>query len=213
MDIKNKRILITAGPTWVPIDSVRVISNIATGATGMALAEQLSRLGAKVTLLLGQIPACQPKKDIKIIRYKFFEELYRLFKQALQKGSYDIVIHSAAVSDYKPKDNFHKKVRSGAKAWVLRLEPTKKIINLVKGLKPKPLLVGFKFEPFSSKGYLLQQAHLLMQHAKADLIVANTTRKDNYCAYILGQEEILGPFVSKAKLAAALIKKIGAYYA
>ena len=56
MSLKNKRILITAGPTWVAIDSVRVISNIATGETGILLAKRLSLQGAKVTLALG--PSC-----------------------------------------------------------------------------------------------------------------------------------------------------------
>ena len=51
--LKNKKVLITAGPTWVPIDNVRVISNTATGETGILLSEKLKNLGAKVTLLLG----------------------------------------------------------------------------------------------------------------------------------------------------------------
>ncbi len=53
MSLNGKRILITAGPTWVPIDNVRVISNIATGTTGVLLAWQTSAQGAKVTLVLG----------------------------------------------------------------------------------------------------------------------------------------------------------------
>ena len=98
MNFKNKHILITAGPTWVPIDSVRVISNIATGQTGISLANQFSSLGAKVTLLLGpQANSIQINNDIKVINFKFFDELKQLLAKELKSKQLDLIIHSAAV--------------------------------------------------------------------------------------------------------------------
>ena len=98
-----KKVLITAGPTWVAIDKVRVISNIASGETGILLADKLSEQGAKVTLVLG------PGNDkngiqnsrIKIIRFSFFEELRQALKKELKASRYDFIIHSAAVSGFR----------------------------------------------------------------------------------------------------------------
>ena len=73
MNLRKLRVLITAGPTWVAIDNVRVISNIATGETGKILAEKLASMGAKVTLLIGPGDLCCLKKNIRLIRFKFFE--------------------------------------------------------------------------------------------------------------------------------------------
>ncbi|MBU1999188.1 MAG: phosphopantothenoylcysteine decarboxylase, partial [Candidatus Omnitrophica bacterium] len=69
-NLKNKKILITAGPTWVPVDDVRVISNSASGETGILLAKRLSGQGAKVTLLLGPIGNYNPDKKIKLVLFR-----------------------------------------------------------------------------------------------------------------------------------------------
>ena len=71
MVLKNKNILITAGPTWVPIDRVRVISNIATGKTGILLAKSANKLGAKVTLVLGPVGEVGLEKEINVKRFYF----------------------------------------------------------------------------------------------------------------------------------------------
>ncbi len=131
--LKNKRILITAGPTWVPIDSVRVISNVATGETGILLAEKLNAIGAKVTFLLGPaagVPVIN--KGIRTIRFRFFDELKKVLIKELSSGKYDIVIHSAAVSDYRPMEKYGAKVSSNKNSWKIRLAPTEKLIDTVK---------------------------------------------------------------------------------
>ncbi|MBU2221207.1 MAG: phosphopantothenoylcysteine decarboxylase, partial [Candidatus Omnitrophica bacterium] len=69
MSLRNKRILITAGPTWIAIDKVRVISNTATGATGKLLANQFSNKGAKVTLLINAENKCCLNKKIRILPF------------------------------------------------------------------------------------------------------------------------------------------------
>jgi phosphopantothenoylcysteine decarboxylase/phosphopantothenate--cysteine ligase len=79
----NKRILITAGPTWVPIDSVRVISNIATGETGILLAQEAVRRGFGVTLLLGPCDCCCIGQGFKVVRFRFFDELRQRLKEEL----------------------------------------------------------------------------------------------------------------------------------
>lgn len=209
MNLRNKRILITAGPTWVPIDKVRVISNIATGSTGILLAQALVKLDAKVTLLLGPVGACCLNPKVKIIRFRFFDELKSLIEKELVVKQYDIVIHSAAVSDYWLKNSYRQKVKSGIKQWQIGLAPTPKIINSIKKLQPALFLVGFKFTPQLSKAKLVKQARAVMQDSGADLMVANTIYNGRYNAYIVSQSSVKAAIFSRDKLATALIREIG----
>ena len=130
MSLKNKSILITAGPTWVPIDAVRVLSNRASGETGFLLAEKLKQAGAKPTLLLGPVGCCRPIKNIRLLRFCFFDELKNLLIRELRTNRYDAVVHAAAVADYRPEKEIISKMSSGIRHWNLRLIPTIKLIDL-----------------------------------------------------------------------------------
>ena len=206
--LRNKRILITAGPTWVPIDSVRVISNTATGQTGIILAEKLRKLGFKVTLLLGPVGLCHLNKNIRLLRFKFFEELKAILKRELSRSRYDIIIHSAAVSDYKPRKSFRRKLASGIKNFKIDLIPTEKIIDLFKKRDNSLFLAGFKFEPFVSKKELLAEAAELIKRSACDLVVANTVKAGRYSAYLVTSDKVQGPLYTKEKLAEQLIKNL-----
>lgn len=208
--VKNKRILITAGPTWVPIDSVRVISNIATGATGILLAEQLHNLGARVSLMLGPVQDCCLNKKIRLIRFKSFDELKDSISRELSSKRYDIVIHSAAVSDYRPKIYYGRKISSGMKRLRLDLVPTAKIIDRVKKIDPSVYLVGFKFEPQAAKDYLIPKAWALMKKTGADLVVANTIKSGRYSAFIVGKNKVTGIMRTRSELSQGLIRAIQA---
>ena len=209
MSLKNKKVLITAGPTWVPIDSIRVISNIATGETGILLAEKLQELGAKVTLLLGPVQACCLDSKIRLIRFRFFDELRNKIMVELKNKKYDILIHSAAVADYKPSMAYSQKVKSGLNNWQLNLVPTAKIIDSIKRIDSSLFLAGFKFEPKSSKDILLERTKELIKRAHLDLGVANTVNKNQYRAYIIDHNQIYGPMFNKGDMAKKLIKLIG----
>lgn len=211
MAIKNKRILITAGPTWVPIDSVRVIGNIATGKTGILLAERLKNLGAKVTLLLGPVEACCLSKNIRLIRFKYFDDLKNTVLKELRSKKYDIVIHSAAVSDYKPLKIYYHKIKSNIKNWRLNLVPTEKIIDLIRKIDYSLFLVGFKFELGINKKILINRARSMMSHARLNLGVANTIDKNRYQAYIINQNKTYGPLFNRNDLTKKLIKIITSY--
>ncbi len=207
-----KRILITAGPTWVSIDRSRVISNIATGETGILLAERLQRLGAKVTLLLGPAEYCCINKKIKLLRFIFFDEFKNKIVKELKTKEYDIVIHSAAVSDYRPAKIFRHKIRSGINRLKIELVPTAKIIGLIKKIDPSVFLVGFKFEPGATREKLLREAKNLIKAANLDLAVANSIYAKRYSAYILNNRIIYGPLRNKKnmvnRLAGILRKEI-----
>jgi len=206
--IKRKQVLITAGPTWVAIDNVRVISNIATAQTGLLLAERFNRLGAKVTLILGPVQLCCLDKKIKTLRFQFFEDLQGILARELKLKKYDIVIHSAAVSDYRPKLSYKQKVGSGKKSWKINLIPTPKLINTIKKIQKDAFLVGFKFIPQSRREILLKASRQLLKQANADLIVANTIDKKGYSAYVVDKSATKGPVFSKEALVEKLSQEI-----
>lgn len=208
-NLKNKKILITAGPTWVPIDSVRVISNIATGRTGILLAEKFSRYGAKVTLLLGHGELHHSNNRIRIVAFRFFEELQNIITRELNTGKYDVLVHSAAVSDYSPKPCLGGKVKSGRRVWRINLFPTTKIIDSIKKKWPDIFLVGFKFEPQAGNEVLMAEAKKLLARARLNLVVANTIRRNRYLAYIIKHNGACGPFYAKNNLAGELVRLIG----
>lgn len=204
MNLKNKRVLITAGPTWVPVDDVRVISNIATGETGILLSRELEKRGARVTLLLG--PSCNAglRKSVNIKKFRFFDELKKIILAELKSNRYDIVIHSAAVSDYRPGRIISGKIKSGLKILSLRLIPTIKIIDLLRKAAPGSLLVGFKLEPNADKKDSIRKARSLIRRAGLDLVVANSFSRGKYAAYIVGRSGFYGPFLDKKRMALRL---------
>jgi phosphopantothenoylcysteine decarboxylase/phosphopantothenate--cysteine ligase len=207
--LRGKHILITAGPTWVPIDNVRVISNTSTGETGILLAQELRAQGARVTLVLGPVADKGIRAHVKIIRFRFYDELKNILIKEIRSKKYDVVIQSAAVSDYRPSEIHDKKIKSGINNLKLFLKPTDKIIDRVKKLDPDVFLVGFKFEPGTTKNTLIDRAQSFIRRSKADLAVANTVVKGNYKAYVLGGEKISGPFLTKEALVRNLAKEIG----
>ena len=210
MNLCNKRVLITAGPTWVAIDSVRVISNAATGQTGLLLAERLQRRGAKVTLLLGPVALRCQGRGVRILRFNFFDELKELIRKELTSKKYDIFIHSAAVCDYKPLKSYTYKVKSGLKNWRLNLVPTEKIIERIKKYDHSLFLVGFKFRPDANKSRIIKDAKTLIRRAGLNLTVANTVNHGIYRAYILlNNGKTKGPFLNKSYLVRALIGILG----
>ena len=100
-DLKGKKVLISAGPTIAPIDPVRYITNRSTGKMGYAIAEEARDRGAEVVLVSGPTNL-NPPKDVKIINIKTNEEMKNEILEYFEWA--DIVIKSAAVADYKPKE-------------------------------------------------------------------------------------------------------------
>jgi len=202
----NKRILITAGPTWVAIDKARIISNIATGETGFLLADKLKKIGAKVTLLLGPGSFTGSEKGIRVLRFKYFSELAQLLKSELKKYKYAAVIHTAAVSDYQPEKIIRNKISSHLKKLRIDLVPTKKLINDLKDNNADLFTVGFKFEPIAKRNKLIGRAKLLLKQANLDLVVGNSYQNNIYRAFITDGIRNYGPFLNKKTMVNHLFK-------
>ena len=180
------RVLITCGPTWVPIDGIRVISNRSTGEMGHALAQAFLKRKARVTLLEGPMA---------------FDELKKVLKKEVQKG-YDTVIHAAAVSDFKLKTPLKGKV-SSQKPLVLNLVPTPKIIASIKKWSPRTFLVGFKLEPGLTRLRVRRLTQELFRTG-CDLVVANTI-ENGYKGFIV---DVRGAILAEAHSKPALARHL-----
>ena len=193
--MKKKKVLITAGSTCVPIDSVRVITNIFKGRLGIEIAKQFTKEGFDVTLLLGNSDLFLDESfygSMRVLSFKYYDELLNMVSDEM-KNNYDIVIHSAAISDYRLADYKAGKIKSGQKELILRLTPTAKIVDLFKKIKPEVFLVMFKLEVDKDKEELIELAKKSRDRAGADVIVANDFRvmKKEHLAYIIIRDEVI----------------------
>ncbi len=174
--LTGRRILVTAGPTWVRIDAVRHIGNVSSGRTGLIIARALRERGAELVVLLGPgriCPTPQERADLGIEDFETFDELHAAVRRHVGSHACDAMVHSAAVSDYRPVSEEQGKLSSDSDELVLRLRPTPKIVDEVKPLDPNLLLVKFKLEVGRSEAELLAIAARSRVRSAADLIVAN----------------------------------------
>ena len=209
--LKNKKVLMTAGPTIEYIDPIRAITNLSSGKTGTLLASELISAGAKVTLVYG--PGNQiPSKGIKVINVTTSKEMFDATKKELKK-KFDVIIMTAAVSDYIPENLSKSKIKSDKKSLVIRLKKTPKIIDLVRKYQKDALLVGFKAETNLTKTALIKLAQKKMKESGADIIVANDIGKkyqkntDNNQVLIINNKKIISSGWKKKEKIVKIIKK------
>lgn len=205
MSLKGKRILITAGPTWVSIDSVRVISNVATGETGVLLSKEARKRGAEVTLLLGPVSAEGLSAGVKLIPFTFFEELKNKAVAELKAKRYDLIVHSAAVSDFRPAEKRGGKISSGRKVK-LDLIPLPKVIDSIKRRSGSAQVAIFKLEIGVSDSVLIKRAKLALKKHRADIVVAN--RLYPYNAFIIDKEGSVKKLKDKKEVVRELLKSL-----
>jgi len=198
------RVLITCGATWTPIDDVRVISNVSSGEMGHLIARAFRSKRADVTVIEGPVTHALADKKIKVIKYRFFDELAQLLKQEVQK-KYDIIIHAAAVSDFKVAQASKSKL-SSQKALKLNLVATPKLIKEIKRLSPESFLVGFKLESKLDPKDIFKTVRSLFIESGCDLVVANTL-KGGYKGYIVNADgDVLIKAACKEMIAESLVK-------
>jgi phosphopantothenoylcysteine synthetase/decarboxylase len=202
--LKGKRILITAGPTWVAIDDVRVISNISSGALGLLLAKQAKAERMKVDLILGPVGLINLPKEIQVFPYRYFSELRGRIEKRLAARNYDIILHAAAVSDFLV-DRSRGKIPSKSQL-ILKLRQAPKLIRLVRRIAPRSLLVLFKLEVGGGDVVLINKALQAMKDSRADLAVANIYTSAGYKGYVLDPCCVLAKAGSRQELARDLFR-------
>ncbi len=169
--MKNKRILIAAGPTIEQIDPIRAITNQSSGKTGVSLASELISAGAKVTFVYGQ-GSEKPPKGAKIINVTSSKEMHMAIKSELKKKM-DIVIMAAAVADYIPINQRKNKMKSSESVMNIKLKKSPKIIDQIKKYQKDVFLVGFKAETNLTQSQLIRSAKRKLKESSADMIIAN----------------------------------------
>ncbi|MEO7413624.1 MAG: phosphopantothenoylcysteine decarboxylase [Opitutaceae bacterium] len=138
------KILVTAGATREPIDAVRFLSNVSTGTTGAALADELTSRGHPVVLLHGQ-GAVISERAAEREEFSSAADLQARLLRRLGDGDFDAIVMAAAVADYRPAQVIDGKLSSDASEQSLRLVRNEKILPLLKGFAPRPLrVIGFK---------------------------------------------------------------------
>ena len=140
----NKKVLITAGPTYEAIDPVRYIGNHSSGKMGFEIAKQAARLGASVTIIAG--PTHQNCDGLPINRVdvvsadQMYNAVFEYYKNT------DIAIAAAAVADFKPATVASQKIKKGGESLEIALEPTKDILLEMGSQKKNQFLLGFALE-------------------------------------------------------------------
>lgn len=165
-DLLGKKVLVSAGPTIAPIDPVRYITNRSTGKMGYAISKEARDRGAEVILVSGPTNL-EPPKNVKIINIKTNEEMK---KEILQNFKWaDIVIKSAAVADYKPKEYSKEKIKKGEGDLNICLTRDNDILKFLGEIKTHQVLVGFAAESDN----VLENAERKLKNKNLDFIVAN----------------------------------------
>ncbi len=172
--LKNKKILITGGPTYEALDPVRFIGNHSSGKMGIALAEKAAELGAEVELILGPTHLSPKNSSIKLTRIQSAKEMFEAVMQR-QKNA-DIIIMSAAVADFTPEKKASNKIKKTSDTLELRLIKTQDILkNLGENKKEGQILVGFAMETENE----LENAQKKLKKKNLDLIVLNSLNEKN----------------------------------
>ncbi|EDU36320.1 MULTISPECIES: bifunctional phosphopantothenoylcysteine decarboxylase/phosphopantothenate--cysteine ligase CoaBC [Clostridium] len=165
-DLTGKNVLVTAGPTLAPIDPVRYITNKSSGKMGYSIAKEARDRGAKVTLVSGPTNLRTPL-GVDIIKINTNEEMLKAVKDNFKNQH--IVIKSAAVADYKPKEYKEHKIKKTGDDLNLALIRDKDILKELGLIKENQILVGFAAE---SKD-LLDNAKSKLEKKNLDFIIAN----------------------------------------
>lgn len=165
-DLAGKRVLVTAGPTIAPIDPVRYITNNSSGKMGYAIAEEARDRGAEVVLVSGPCNLRIPF-GMDVINVKYNYEMLKAVEEHLEHS--DIVIKSAAVADYKPKNYSDKKIKKTSDVLTLEFEKDVDILKKIGSLKKEQILVGFAAE----SNDLIENAKSKLERKNLDYIVAN----------------------------------------
>lgn len=202
---KGLNVLISSGPTSVPIDAMRVITNRSSGEMGRLLAAAFQARGARVTMLEGAVTTSVPLANgIKVKKFYFFDDLADLLGKELRRP-FDIVLHAAAVSDFSLKKPLKGKL-SSRNDVCLMLHPTRKLIGMIKAMAPETRLVGFKFEPDIHRASTIAKAQRLIDEHSCTDVVLNEYDGKGYRALILSADGSRTRTVfSKSKLVELLL--------
>lgn len=177
--LHGKKILINAGRTVEYIDPIRVLTNNSTGKMGMAIAEKAQQMGGEVTVVYAKGTAGKPP-GCRVIDVETAVQMNDVITKELKKESCDLVILSAAIADFRPKEKAKEKISTHTHSEVtVTLVPNPKILDTVKKTSPDSFVVAFRALYNLPQTELIDNAHTRMLKANADLIAVNDVSKLN----------------------------------
>jgi len=203
--LNGKKVLVTAGPTREHLDPVRFISNPSTGKMGFAMAEAARNMGADVTLIHGPVQLDQPP-DVEAIEIESTEEL---FEQVRGLADADVIIMTAAVSDFTPKQYHSQKIKKETSRSTIELRKTPDILGwLGEHKRQGQTLIGFAMETEN----LVENARRKWQEKNLDWIAANTLTdknagfaSDNNTVHLIGKDSEKQISGTKKEVAAKIL--------
>lgn len=167
--LSGKKALVTAGPTYEPIDPVRFIGNHSSGKMGLAIALELASRGASVDLILGPSSLTVKHENIRVHSVKTADQMYQECIKTFP--GVDIAVMSAAVADYTPAVVADQKIKKNGENLVVELRKTRDILAALGQIKKETqLLVGFALETFNERENALSK----LKNKNADMIVLNS---------------------------------------
>jgi phosphopantothenoylcysteine decarboxylase/phosphopantothenate--cysteine ligase len=211
--LSGTRVLVTAGGTREPLDSVRYIGNRSSGRMGVAVADEASRRGADVTLILSAATA-EPTAPMRVLHAESAAELERATLAAAQDA--DVIVMAAAVSDYRPDEAYTGKRPKSGEPWHVTLTPTTDILKELGSRRPAgQVLVGFSAEHGPGG---IERARSKLERKHLDMIVMNDISRadigfdspDNELVLVTAAGEHTVTRRSKRACAAALWDAVGA---
>lgn len=165
----NKHFLVTAGPTYEKIDPVRFIGNYSSGKMGYAIADELAKAGAKVTLVSGPVAIKNLNPEVSVIQVESAKDMHQKCITVFPET--DGAVMCAAVADFTPASFSDSKIKRGNDDLVIPLRPTVDIAGDLGRLKREPqLLVGFALETNDE----ISNAFAKLKRKNLDLIVLNS---------------------------------------
>jgi phosphopantothenoylcysteine decarboxylase / phosphopantothenate---cysteine ligase len=206
--LAGKSVLVTAGGTREPLDSVRYIGNRSSGRMGVALAEEARRRGARVTLLAANLAVAAPA-GVEVVETPTASALAR---EAKARSSADIVLMAAAVADYAPEPVEGKRAKTH-EPWEISLRPTEDILAGFGESKNGMVLVGFGAEEGEAG---LERKRRMLAEKHLDLVVFNDVSRpdiafdapENEVVLVSAEGERIVPKAPKERVAAEIIDEV-----
>ncbi len=214
--LKGKRILITAGPTYEAIDPVRFLGNRSSGKMGYALASEAMKLGADVHLISGPSKLDQLKGLASFSAVESAEEMFKSVKDLQEEA--EIIIMSAAVSDYSPITQANQKIKKSSEKLGIELKKNPDILQwLGENKKEGQKLIGFALETHEEEKHAKDK----LKRKKLDMIVLNSlndqgagfdSAKNQVTLFFKKQEAKSFPLKDKSLVARDILNEIQQFY-
>ncbi|MDB6131557.1 MAG: coaBC 2, partial [Verrucomicrobiales bacterium] len=177
-----KKVIVTCGPGFERIDDVRRLTNMSTGQLGVLLAERLASRNLEVICYKGSGATWpHPQGGVDVQTFDTNDDLLELFKKAAKENHISAIFHVAALCDYKVKSINNEagqsvkseKIPTNAGSIILELEPSLKVLPLLRPMFPSAMIVGWKYELSGSRNEALARARNQIETAGTDACVVN----------------------------------------